>query len=868
MRARPIIMLGRGTVAMAGLVLASGFWLGACAGESRSRHDDAVPYQALAPFMGDDVPAGGAAAQPRPAPDLTKPGAVARGTTPAWTIDTRQFPVQIQPIDTIEAERRVREIVPSHERPAEPPPGPANTLVAGETLDEERATITGLWPSVGSTGWTPPDPCLAVGPNHVVVTVNQSIAWYTRSGTQQFSAILGSQGSPGFFEGIGASTFAFDPKCVYDHLAQRFIVLALEVYQSSNEAYITLGISDDADPNGTWHMYRTDCVMTVGANQYWWDFPGLGYDQNAIYVTGNLFQINGSGYAGGGFRVYDKAPLLSGQPAVYSTLRASGEYTVQPAIHFGSTSTPYFATIANSTTVRLWSINNPLTTPSLTSINVAIPSASGAISAPTLNGSAVSSAGKTMPYWRNGRLWVCHNASTSGRNLARWHEIATNSWPASGSPTRLQSGTIDAGPNLHTIFPAIAVNTNGEVGVALGTTGEFSRVNVAATGRRATDPAGRIGVPSVVKPGERDAGGRWGDYYAICIDPTDDTTFWGIGEYARSGSGWQNWVYSFRVSDNPLCHAVPDDAGIHQSATPIDLDVLANDWHSHGLSMVIDSFQSVSNRGGLVQRVVGAGPGGRDLLRYTPPVVDGIDSFTYTLRDTNNSTGVGAVSARLFNPANYRTPEDPTIVNPGVNVAWYALSAPTALPDFTALSPYATGTLTNINIPSTGGVFSSSGRSDDLGAVFTGYVDAPTTDLYTFSLESDDGSRMFLGATRIIDHDGAHSMSEKTSALIGLKAGRHLVRVEYFEGTGSAGLIARWTNTTTARQVIPASRWWASRPCTADFNNSGGVPDDADVAAFFASWNAGDWRADINQSGGTPDDADVALFFEHWNNGC
>ncbi|NUQ67607.1 MAG: hypothetical protein HUU18_04925 [Phycisphaerales bacterium] len=59
-----------------------------------------------------------------------------------------------------------------------------------------------------------------------------------------------------------------------------------------------------------------------------------------------------------------------------------------------------------------------------------------------------------------------------------------------------------------------------------------------------------------------------------------------------------------------------------------------------------------------------------------------------------------------------------------------------------------------------------------------------------------------------------------------------------------------------------------SNRCPADFNNSGGTPDDADVAEFFAAWSEGNERADFNASGGTPDDADVALFFDRWNEGC
>lgn len=56
--------------------------------------------------------------------------------------------------------------------------------------------------------------------------------------------------------------------------------------------------------------------------------------------------------------------------------------------------------------------------------------------------------------------------------------------------------------------------------------------------------------------------------------------------------------------------------------------------------------------------------------------------------------------------------------------------------------------------------------------------------------------------------------------------------------------------------------------CPGDFNASGGVPDDADVTAFFLAWDAGQPAADVNGSGGTPDDADVVHFFDLWSAGC
>jgi hypothetical protein len=61
-----------------------------------------------------------------------------------------------------------------------------------------------------------------------------------------------------------------------------------------------------------------------------------------------------------------------------------------------------------------------------------------------------------------------------------------------------------------------------------------------------------------------------------------------------------------------------------------------------------------------------------------------------------------------------------------------------------------------------------------------------------------------------------------------------------------------------------AVMWVASCPCPADFNGSGGTPDGADIADFFASWLIGDPSADADCSGGTPDAADITVFFLAW----
>jgi hypothetical protein len=106
--------------------------------------------------------------------------------------------------------------------------------------------------------------------------------------------------------------------------------------------------------------------------------------------------------------------------------------------------------------------------------------------------------------------------------------------------------------------------------------------------------------------------------------------------------------------------------------------------------------------------------------------------------------------------------------------------------------------------------------------VCTALIDVPIDGLYTFYTESDDGSRLFIGSFDVVENDGIHTMEER-SGQIGLAAGRHRVRVEFFENTEGAGLIVRWAGPSLAKQIVPASRW-------AHEISDGGCPEDVDAS--------------------------------------
>ncbi|MEU7904877.1 family 16 glycoside hydrolase [Actinoplanes sp. NPDC049118] len=68
---------------------------------------------------------------------------------------------------------------------------------------------------------------------------------------------------------------------------------------------------------------------------------------------------------------------------------------------------------------------------------------------------------------------------------------------------------------------------------------------------------------------------------------------------------------------------------------------------------------------------------------------------------------------------------------------------------------------------------------------------APADGSYTFRLTSDDGSKLWIGDTLVVDHDGLHGADAKDGT-IDLTAGVHPLRVEHFERDGGQRLTLGW----------------------------------------------------------------------------
>jgi Metallo-peptidase family M12/PA14 domain/Bacterial Ig domain/Dockerin type I domain len=295
------------------------------------------------------------------------------------------------------------------------------------------------------------------------------------------------------------------------------------------------------------------------------------------------------------------------------------------------------------------------------------------------------------------------------------------------------------------------------------------------------------------------------------------------------------------------------------AGTSSPIDILFNDLRVNCESVSITAFDSTTANGATVTLNPPGGSGRPTFSVAIPANTSTDDSFTYTITDSAGSSDIGTVFIDVIPllPATNVTGTTPKIDND-----YYALSAPSVLPDFSQLTPYLSVTASQVNLPSTNGNFGLSGLADQVGAVFKGWIDVPSSGLYTFYLESDDGSRMLIDGVEVVDNDGLHAMVEK-SGVIGLQAGKHLFRVEFFENGGGAGVIARWQGPGFSKQVIPASA--LSRGGTIggpDINGDGSV-DASDLALLLGAWGTSSQSADLN-SDGTVDASDLAILLGAW----
>ncbi|TAK36467.1 MAG: hypothetical protein EPO28_13390 [Saprospiraceae bacterium] len=118
------------------------------------------------------------------------------------------------------------------------------------------------------------------------------------------------------------------------------------------------------------------------------------------------------------------------------------------------------------------------------------------------------------------------------------------------------------------------------------------------------------------------------------------------------------------------------------------------------------------------------------------------------------------------------------------------------LPDFSLLKPVKTGVAKGFDRSA------MNAEGEHCGFEFRGFVRIPEDEAYTFFTESDDGSRLWIDQSLVVDNDGLHGMQE-ASGVVALGSGMHEIWVHYFEKTGGDGLKVSWETANGGKKEIP-----------------------------------------------------------------
>ena len=438
------------------------------------------------------------------------------------------------------------EIAGMQERPAQPAP---------EMEPSAAPNPSTSFAGIPATGWLPPDCTMAVGPAHVLLSVNSSVAIHNKLGGAPVLQRTLTQ----WFSNIGQGLTIFDPKALYDQHAARWVLLAAAFRTNPNRSVFLLSVSATSNPLGQWRNYTFDAMKDGStATNNWADFPGLGVDAHALYFTANMFAFGGS-FQYAKIRVVPKAGPYSGGAAPYwdfvkmKNANNTMAFTIQPCHTFGAPQVEYLvgSLFPSGTSLTLWRIANLPNPPVLTKATIPTaayslpPNADQRGGAPPLNTGDVR---VQHAVFRGDSVWTAINTvrnwGAGNRASVHWFQIRA------AANTLVQQGVFGT-RDAHYFYPAGCPDNNGNFTMVFSRSGPNEFGSIGYTGRRAADPLGTLQASALLKAGVAhyqglDSGqrNRWGDYNGVASDPANPRVVWIYSEFASAVDTWATWVGS------------------------------------------------------------------------------------------------------------------------------------------------------------------------------------------------------------------------------------------------------------------------------------------------------------------------------------
>lgn len=437
-------------------------------------------------------------------------------------------------------------------------------VVGGTNGIGDNTLLLKKFNGIPQTNSIPPDPTIAVGPNHVVACVNSRFSIWNKDGV-----LLKSIDADAWCTPVLPSPGAFDPQIIYDHYEGRWFMLWDNQNDNTQTAYFLIFVSDDDDPLGDWYGYKLDARTNGNTpTNSWGDYPQIGFDDKAIYINSRQFNF-------GGGKLYDKIRILkktelysaNGGPLSWTDLWAItipatsiNADVVHPSIQYSTSNYHYFihAPRGGGNYYSFYRLSNVLTTPVLEGFRITVPFYGGAPNANQLGGGTLlievnGSHVKTAPIFRDGYIYFAHSIRNSvypSYSSVKYAKINVDSL------TVTESAELGA-DGFWYFYPTLAVDPDGNIAITCSRSGLTEYIGSFYITRRATDPPGLSGA-YLLSPGMgnyvKDFGSgrnRWGDYFGIYTDPADPYNFWLFPEHAAATNTWGTTVGKIRIKPFP-----------------------------------------------------------------------------------------------------------------------------------------------------------------------------------------------------------------------------------------------------------------------------------------------------------------------------
>jgi hypothetical protein len=405
-----------------------------------------------------------------------------------------------------------------------------------EAAAQALAPISLVGPNIpGATnvdGLIPPDTHGAIGRDHFVEVTNSHVDIFPRANPAMRTSI-----SLASFFGYSTRVL-FDPRVVFDPVWNRWVITADAFQESSTRQLYFIAVSTTPNPLGSFFIYALNVAFNAGD---FWDYPQLGYDQDAVIFTANIFTASGA-FRGADMFAVAKARLYNGlgfSVPVFTGLRG----TLAPPIVLDQNARTFLVAASGGSSVSLYTLTNSSRPNGILlagPVNVPVPAYSVPPSAAqpgttarldTLDGRFVNASTQT-----GNSLWQVHTVALGGFAAPKFYQINT------ATNALVRSAFFFATGTSFDFNASIAANGANDVFVTWTMTdpANGTQAQVRFSGfdhNNGTNYVLSPGIAAFTSP-TWFGGGRWGDYSAVTLDPRNNRRAWLVNENVLANQNW------------------------------------------------------------------------------------------------------------------------------------------------------------------------------------------------------------------------------------------------------------------------------------------------------------------------------------------